>query len=305
MKLVDVGSGAPVVIIPGIQGRWEWMSPAVNTLASRCRVVTFSLADEPTVGGRFDGSRGFDCYVEQVTDAMSSAGLTTATVVGVSYGGLIAAAFAARHAERVAGLVLVSAIPPQWTPDARVRFFLRAPALLSPLFVLGSLRLYREIAAATPGVLPGMRAAARHGLNALTHMFSPARMARRVHALECVQLDRELEPVQVPTLIITGEPALDRVVPVRLTEEYARMWPHAERMTIAHTGHLGLITRPGEFASAVARFADRHAAQARVPVGRTLSGPPGARDPGVPAAPAPRRGVARPTLAQATEKKVG
>jgi len=305
LKLVDVGSGAPVVIIPGIQGRWEWMNPAVNTLASRCRVVTFSLADEPTAGGRFDDAHGFDCYVEQVTDAMSSAGLTTATVVGVSYGGLIAAAFAARHAERVAGLVLVSAIPPQWTPDARVRFFLRAPTLLSPLFVLGSLRLYREIAAATPGVLPGMRAAARHGLNALTHMFSPARMARRVHALECVQLDRELEPVQVPTLIITGEPALDRVVPVRLTEEYARMWPHAERMTIAHTGHLGLITRPGEFANAVARFADRHAAQARVPVGRTLSGPPGARDPGVPAAPAPRRGVARPTLAQATEKKVG
>ena len=292
MKLVDVGSGAPVVIIPGIQGRWEWMSPAVNTLASRCRVVTFSLADEPTGGGRFDEAHGFDCYVDQVSEAMNSAGLAAATVVGVSYGGLIAAAFAARHAERVAGLILVSAIPPQWTPDARVRFFLRAPTLLSPLFVLGSLRLYREIAAATPGVLPGMRAAARHGLNALTHMFSPTRMARRVHALECVQLDRELEPVHVPTLIITGEAALDRVVPVRLTEEYARMWPHAERMTIAHTGHLGLITRPGEFANAVAGFADRHAAQARASVGRTLSGPPGARE------------NARLTL-EATEKKVG
>ena len=63
------------------------------------------------------------------------------------------------------------------------------------------------------------------------------------------------------------------------------MWPHAERMTIAHTGHLGLITRPGEFANAVAGFADRQ-------VGRTLSGPPGAR------------GNARPTL-EATEKKVG
>ena len=259
MKIVDVGSGAPVVIIPGIQGRWEWMSPAVNALASRCRVVTFSLADEPTAGGRFDETHGFDCYVDQVTEAMTSAGLAAATVVGVSYGGLIAAAFAARHAERVAGLVLVSAIPPQWTPDSRVRFFLRAPTLLSPLFVLGSLRLYREIAAATPGVLPGMRAAARQGLNVLTHWFSPARMARRVHALERVQLVRELEPVRVPTLIITGEAALDRVVPVRLTEQYARMWPHAERVTIAHTGHLGLITRPDVFAGAVSGFASRHA----------------------------------------------
>lgn len=260
MKIVDVGTGVPLVVVPGIQGRWEWMSPAVHALASRCRVVTFSLADEPTCDGRFDRSHGFDCYVEQVTDAMDAANLHTAIVVGVSYGGLIAAAFAARHTDRVAGLVLVSAIPPRWMPDSRVRFYLRAPTLLLPLFLIGSLRLYKEIAAATPGVLPGMRAAARHGLNALTHMFWPASVARRLHALERMQLDRELQPVQVPTLVVTGERCLDRVVPVHLTEEYARMWPHAERVIIAHTGHLGMITRPDAFADSVAGFAGRHVA---------------------------------------------
>jgi pimeloyl-ACP methyl ester carboxylesterase len=258
MRIVDVGTGTPVVIVPGIQGRWEWMSPAVDALASRCRVVTFSLADEPTCGGRFDHAHGFDCYVEQVSGAMDAAALPAAIVVGVSYGGLIAAAFAARHPGRVAGLVLVSAIPPRWTPDSRIRFYLRAPTLLLPLFLIGSLRLYKEIAVSTPGVLPGMRAAARHGLNALTHMFSPARVARRVHVLESVQLDRELEPVQVPTLVVTGERTLDRVVPVSQTEQYTRMWPHAERITIAHTGHLGLIPRRYAFADAVAGFAGRH-----------------------------------------------
>jgi pimeloyl-ACP methyl ester carboxylesterase len=285
MRIFDVGAGTPVVIVPGIQGRWEWMSPAVDALASRCRVVTFSLADEPTCGGRFDRSHGFDCYVEQITEAMNAARLPAAIVVGVSYGGLIAAAFAARHTERVAGLVLVSAIPPHWTPDSRVRFYLRAPTLLSPLFLIGSLRLYKEIAAATPGVLPGMQAAARHGLNALTHMFSPERVARRVRVLQSMQLDRELQPVHVPTLVVTGERTLDRVVPVPLTEEYARMWPHAERVTIAHTGHLGLITRPDAFAEAVAGFAGRHVQSAVPPAGQTLS-------------------VGSGTL-QSTEKKVG
>jgi pimeloyl-ACP methyl ester carboxylesterase len=258
VNIVDVGAGDPIVIVPGIQGRWEWMKPAVDALARRCRVVTFSLADEPTCGGRFDPSRAFDCYVEQVADAMDATGISSATVVGVSYGGLIAAAFAARHTERAAALVIVSAIPPGWTPDTRVRFYLRAPRLLSPLFLVGSLRLFNEIAAASSGVLPGMRVAARHGLNALTHRFSPVRMARRVRALESVQLDRDLSPVHVPTLVVTGEPVLDRVVPVRLTEQYARMWPHAERFTIARTGHLGLITRPDVFADAVAGFAGRH-----------------------------------------------
>lgn len=263
MRIVDVGTGAPIIIVPGIQGRWEWMKPAVDALAGSCRVITFSLADEPTCDGHFDRSHGFDCYVDQIREAMDLAGVPEAIIVGVSYGGLIAGAFAARHAERVAGLVLVSAIPPQWTPDARVRFYLRAPTLLSPLFLIGSLRMYKEIAAATPGVLPGMRAAARHGLNALTHMFSPVRMARRVHVLESTQLDCELAPVEVPTLVITGDPSLDRVVPVRLTEEYTRMWPHAERFTIAHTGHLGLITRPDVFANAVAGFAGRQVRRSR------------------------------------------
>jgi hypothetical protein len=41
LKIVDQGAGAPLVIVPGIQGRWEWMKPAVDARAGRCRVVTF------------------------------------------------------------------------------------------------------------------------------------------------------------------------------------------------------------------------------------------------------------------------
>ena len=49
---------------------------------------------------------------------------------------------------------------------------------------------------------------------------------------------------KVPTLVVTRDAALDNVVAVRLTEEYVRMWPHAERVTLERTGHIGLITRP-------------------------------------------------------------
>jgi pimeloyl-ACP methyl ester carboxylesterase len=262
MKLVDLGSGPPLVIVPGIQGRWEWMKPAIDALAAGCRVITFSLADEPTAAGRFDETRGFDSYVDQVGQALDAAGLTTACICGVSYGGLVAAAFAARHPERVGGLILVSPLPPTWCPDARVRFYLRAPRLLSPLFLLASLRMYREIAAATPGFLGGIRAAARHGINVLTHMLSPARTARRVRFLEAADLPRELAALPLPTLVVTGEARLDRVVPVGLSEEYLRICSPAERVTIRSTGHLGLITRPQDFAAAVVPFVARHAAPA-------------------------------------------
>jgi pimeloyl-ACP methyl ester carboxylesterase len=259
MTIVDCGSGPPVVLVPGVQGRWEWLRPGVDALARDCRVVTFSLADEPTAGSRFDETNGFCSYVDQIAEAMDHAGLQRATICGVSYGGLIAAAFAARHPDRTVALVLASAIPASWRPDARIRFYLRAPVLLSPLFCLASVRMYPEFAAAAGGTFRGLRLAATHGWTALQHMFSPARMARRVHLLEPGTLRgtgllQELAGVHVPTLIITGEEHLDRVVPVGMTRQYLTLWPHARIETIARSGHLGVITRPAEFARLITSF---------------------------------------------------
>ena len=267
MRIVDRGGGTPLVIVPGIQGRWEWMKPAVDALATRCHVVTFSLADEPTCRGTFDEASGFSCYVEQIRDALDQAGLRKAAVCGVSYGGLIAAAFAARHPDRVSSLVLVSALPPSWKPNFRVRFYLKAPRLLMPLFLMASVRMYPEIAAARGGVIKAVPAAARHAWNVLTHMLSPTRMARRVRLLERHAGPFEPQRVHVPTLVVTGEGPLDRVVPVDASHEYLQLWPHAQVATLARTGHLGLITRADEFARIVVRFIDDAGPVGRVRVG--------------------------------------
>jgi len=256
MTIIDRGSGIPVVLVPGIQGRWEWMRPAVDALSRRCRVITFSLADEPTSGAFFDEASGFDCYVRQVEDALDTAGVHSAIVCGVSYGGLIAASFAARHPDRTRGVVVASAIPPSWTPDRRVRFLIRAPRLLSPVFCVGSVRLFKEMIAARDGVRPAASFAARHLVAVVRHMFSPALMARRVRLLDGNTLEAEMTALRVPALIVTGQPELDRVVPVSLTLQYLRLWPHASTATMARSGHLGSITRPEEFAELVARFAD-------------------------------------------------
>jgi pimeloyl-ACP methyl ester carboxylesterase len=254
MRIIDRGSGPPVVVIPGVQGRWEWMKPGIDALAARTRVVTFSLSDEPSCEGRFDVESGFDCYVEQVRDAMDQAGIERATVCGVSYGGLVAAAFAARHPERVHALVLISALPTSWQPNARVRFYMRAPRLLMPLFMLASLRMYTEVAAANTSVSGSVRQAVRHGWNVLTHMFSPSRMARRVELLSGARFD-DVRDVRVPTLVIVGESRLDLVVPVAATREYLRTLPHARLVTVERTGHLGFITRPDVFADLIVPFA--------------------------------------------------
>ena len=233
------------------------MRPAVDALAKHCRVITFSLADEPTCGARFDASAGVWSYVQQVADALDAAGVRAATICGVSYGGLIAAAFAARHPDRVSALVLASAIPPSWRPDARAEFFMRAPLLLSPLFCVASLRMCPEIFAARGGPLAGIGFTAAHVGNVISHWFSPRLMARRARLVASLDVERQLARVKCPTLVVTGEATLDRVVPVALTREYHRIWPHAIQAVLQRTGHLGLITRAEEFARMVASFADQ------------------------------------------------
>jgi pimeloyl-ACP methyl ester carboxylesterase len=266
MTIIDRGTGTPVVLVPGIQGRWEWMQPAVDALSQRCRVITFSLADEPTSGASFDEASGFDCYLRQIKEALDITGVKAAVVCGISYGSLIAAAFAARYPERAQGVVVVSGIPPSWAPDARARFLMRAPRLLSPLFCVNSMRLFGEMVAAKEGVIAALSFALYHVGAVVRNRFSPVLMARRVRLLEGNTLEQELTRLCVPALIITGQAELDRVVPVALTRDYLRLWPHATSATIERSGHLGAITRPQQFAELVARFADegaRHREQRR------------------------------------------
>jgi pimeloyl-ACP methyl ester carboxylesterase len=135
---------------------------------------------------------------------------------------------------------------------------MRAPRLLMPLFMLASLRMYHEIAAANASVGASVRQAVRHGWNVLTHMFSPSRMARRVELLTAARLE-DVRDIDVPALVIVGEPRLDLVVPVAATRDYLRVLPNARLETVARTGHLGFITRPEAFADLIVPFAAQSA----------------------------------------------
>ena len=261
--MIDRGTGTPVVIIPGVQGRWEWLGPAVDALAERCRVITFSLCDEPTSGFRFDPSRGIDNYLSQLEDAFDRAGLEDAILVGVSYSGPIATEFAARYPSRVRGLVLVSALPPGWRPNRRARFYLRAPRLLSPLFLLDSpARVLPEIYSALPGFGERLRFTTGQLRRTLTAFLSPSRMASRLRWTEAYRYV-DLGAIRQRVLVITGEERLDRVVAPELTRRYLAALPTAEHVVLERTGHIGMLTRPTAFAEAVHRFADGIATDVR------------------------------------------
>ena len=263
MNVHDVGNGPPLILVPGIQGRWEWMRPGVDALARHFRVVTFSLCDEPSSGATFDAERGFNAYVDQLVTVMRERGIEQAIVCGVSYGGLIAATFAARYPDRVSVLVLDSAPSPMWRGNRRTDFYLKAPLLLAPLFAIASIRLFGEMRRAYGSVTSGLIHALAHGWNVVTHPGSPLRMARRVRLLEPLDLATDVAHVRTETLILTGEDDLDDVVPPSETRRYLTLWPHAKSAVLANTGHLGIITRPEEVSRLIEQAVER-APQAQV-----------------------------------------
>lgn len=243
----DAGSGTPVVVVPGIQGRWEWMRPALEALATRCRAISYSLRP----------ARTLDELVDQLDRVLDERGLSSAAICGVSFGGVVALRYAARRPARTGALLLVSAPSPSWRPNERQTKFLASPWLSTPAFVASSpMRMWPEISAAIPSPWERARFAVTHGVRILAHPVVPAEMASRVALIRGQELCADCKSVSAPTLVMTGEDALDRVVPAKYSREYARLIRGARYVELDRTGHIGFVTQPGRFAEVVSDFVD-------------------------------------------------
>jgi pimeloyl-ACP methyl ester carboxylesterase len=254
--MFDRGQGTPIVLIPGLQGRWEWMRPAVDALARQHRVITFSLCDERTSPFPCDVDRAFENYVSQVDLALDRAGVDRAVIAGVSYGGLIATEYAARRPERVSGLVLASALHASWEPNQQQQRYLDSPMLMSPMFLATAPgRMRSEMTAALPAIVDRLRFSVVHGLRVVLAPTTPSRMARRIAWAKSHHF-ADPHRVTAPALIVTGEPGLDRIVPVDVTRRYLDDLDKAEHVVLKGTGHIGLVTRPEAFAGVLERFVD-------------------------------------------------
>ena len=248
------GQGPTLLLIPGIQGRWEWTWPTVQALAQAHRVVAYSLSGERNTVPPL-AARSFDDLVRQALNALNRVTSGPVVVCGVSYGGLIALRLAARHPQRVRGVVLASPLNADFAPDPRIRRWVAHPRLMAPAFLAGS-----------PGrIVPELRAA--HGDAWLPRAVgllgrvvraphSPDRMAERVRMIEGQDLVGDCRAVCQPTLLVTGEPGLDRIVPAEASCRMLDWLPNARHVTLDRTGHWGLVTRRDAFAREVAAFVE-------------------------------------------------
>ena len=247
--MIDLGRGAPILIVPGIQGRWEWMRPAVDALSTTHRVLTFSLTEAPGQADCFSG------WIRLIDEMLDGREIGPVTLVGVSFGALVALRYAAHRPDRVASLVLVSAPPPHWPLDSRRAAYIRRPLRSFPAFALrGILNLLPEVLASQPTWRARARVLAAHLYRVLRFPASPRRMAAWAQAWQDPQTGVDCSRIAVPALVITGEARLDRVVPTSSTLEYLDLLPNARHAVLPNTGHIVLICTPEAFAEVVGKF---------------------------------------------------
>lgn len=257
--MFDAGQGRAVIVIPGVQGRWEWMKPTLRELQTRCRAISYTLSGDLGSGDRFEPALGFDNFVRQLDGVYARAGLSRATLCGVSYGGFIALRYAALRPDRVASLILVSSPAPGWTPTDRQQRYISHPWRSSPAFVLNAPgRLWGEIRSAFDTSTERVGFAARHAARVIAAPILPPVMAARVALQQRLDFGPDCARVQAPTLVVTGEDALDLVVPAAVTRRYLDLIPGARYARLDRTGHIGLITHPRQFADAITGFIDAH-----------------------------------------------
>jgi pimeloyl-ACP methyl ester carboxylesterase len=259
MKIIERGHGDPLVLIPGLQGRWEYARQTVDALAGTFRVVTFSLGDEPSAAWPFDRRRGIDAFADHVAAALDDRGIPRAVICGVSFGGLVALRFAAREPDRTSALIMVSTPGPQWHLKPRHDLYARLPRLFGPVFFAESpWRLKAEIAMALPDRRARWRFARSQARTIVRAPLSVTRMASRARMVASYDRVADCAAVVCPTLIVHGDPTLDHVVDAGGTLDYVTRIRGARAAVLPQTGHLGSVTRPDEFVALVHQFLHTH-----------------------------------------------
>ena len=189
--------------------------------------------------------------------ALDRQGVERAIVCGISFGGLPAIRFAATYPRRTAALVVASVPGPAFHLSARHELYTKAPRLFGPLFFAESpFRLRAELASAFPTLHSRWRFSWRQLATFLRAPVSPSRMAARARLLATTDIVADCARIVAPTLVVTGERELDRVVSVDGTLAYLKLIAGSRHAQITGTGHVGSITKPETFASIVREFVE-------------------------------------------------
>jgi 3-oxoadipate enol-lactonase len=235
------GDGPPVLLIMGLGlsgGAW-WRT--VPVLSRHFRVITF---DNRGVGRSKSLTYSYttEAMADDAASVLDSAGIASATVYGISLGGMVAQQLALRHPRRVESLVLGATHPggPRAVPpDQEVRdFFRRRPDLPQ-----------EEAAWASVPYNYGHLCRRRHAsriaedvAQRLAQPFPAEAYRAQLYAAGVHNCLGRLSRIRVPTMIVHGRH--DRLIPVANAELMAGRMRDPRLHILERAGHMYPTEQP-------------------------------------------------------------
>jgi pimeloyl-ACP methyl ester carboxylesterase len=242
------GDGPPLLLVPGMAGGYELLGPLARLLARRFRVISYQLRGEDDC---FALRQHFDLadLVSDLAEFVDWLRLESPVVMGVSFGGVLALEFAARHPHRLQHLIVQgtgaryeNGLVPRVATAVLSRFQLPADnPFINQFFNLlfgGKQK---------PG--PMFEFVTR-----LCWQTDQGVMAHRLRLLQNFDIGQRLERIRVPTLILAGQ--RDLLVSEASLNDLAAGLPNSETCTLPGCGHLAFVTHADRVAREVGRFVD-------------------------------------------------
>jgi 3-oxoadipate enol-lactonase len=239
--------GIPLVLLHPFPFDRRFFAETSRRLAGRARTVVPDLRGfgESELGGPFSIAD----LADDVAHLLDHLALGRAVIAGVSMGGYVALAFAARHPGRLLGLVLSDTKAGPDTPAARTArdeaiALVRAEGV--PAYVEKQL----------PRLLsPGASAQVRAEAAALAAQRPEAVIAGLEALRDRPDRRHELGAIRCPTLVVVG--AEDVLTPPAEAAEMTTSIANAVLIELPGAGHLASLEAPAPFAQAVAGFVGR------------------------------------------------
>lgn len=230
---LETGSGPTLLLLHGFLGTGDCWLPLMEKLRSHYRCISLDLlgfgeSGKPAI--RYDIATEV-AFVRQVVEALN---LGSCYIMGHSFGGWVAAAYALQYPDAVDGLVLAAAAGIR--DDSFCGRYDHLRPLLWPVPVIDwGLRLVKPLAR-----LVGQQAAIaqltwfRQELKAqpAARSFLLDRL-RPEDAIDTVE--QQIHQLRVPTLVITGD--RDETIPLGHSQTYATEIPEAQLAIIPEADH--------------------------------------------------------------------
>ena len=237
------GDALPIVLIHGTSASLHTWEGWVRALKVQRRVITFDLPGFGLTGpftGEYtpDDYRG-DTYARFVLDLLDALQIQRAVLGGNSLGGEVAWRTAVMAPDRVASLVLVDAVGPAFTPAsiplgfriARIPVLNRLSEFALPrsLVAEGVANVYGDPSRIKPELVDRYYELTLRDGNRRA-------LVQRIQGIVNGEHAERITTIRQPTLLIWG--SLDRLVPVSVGEEFARLIPGSQLVVLDGLGHV-------------------------------------------------------------------